>query len=86
MKETFYTEKITYPDGRIKYVYPKGQSPQNRYYYTEKGRRNEIKKRYSEGRKQYLREYYKKNRIKIIAQVLKRRYAKRSKSNERAFV
>jgi len=77
MKERLYSEKIVCPDGKIKYIYPKGKSPQMRYYYSDKGKKNELRKRTSEKRQQYLRKYYQKNKEKIITRVLKRYHNKR---------
>tara|TARA_Y100000310_G_scaffold305677_1_gene346102 strand:+ start:5721 stop:6125 length:405 start_codon:yes stop_codon:yes gene_type:complete len=57
--------KVILPSGKIKYIYPKGEEPQRKYYYSEKGQANEKKRRNSPKRKEYLKEYYQKNRDKI---------------------
>jgi len=57
--------KITLPSGKVKYIYPKGEEPQRKYYYSEKGQANEKKRRNSLKRKEYLKKYYQKHCDKI---------------------
>ena len=57
--------KVVLPSGKIKYIYPKGEKPQRKYYYSEKGQANEKKRRNSWKRKEYLKEYYQKHRDQI---------------------
>jgi|TARA_Y100000310_G_scaffold54028_1_gene49552 hypothetical protein len=44
--------------GKIKYIYPEGESPQKKYSLSEKGQVSEKRRRNSLKRKEYLREYY----------------------------
>lgn len=66
-------------DGSVKYVYAKGKCPQDKYYRSEKGQANELKIRNSENRQQYLREYYKKNRDKMIKTAMRNYWKKTQK-------
>ena len=47
---------IAHQSGKIKYIYPEGESPQQKYARSEKGQANEKKRRNS--RKEYFKEYY----------------------------
>jgi hypothetical protein len=74
--------KIVLPSGKTKYLYPKGEEPQTKYYYSEKGQIYEKKRRDSLKRKEYLKDYYKKNSEKINKRNLERYHIHKKKNEQ----